>query len=53
MRTVCVEVEQKNTKQNNRAWLEGLLTIKEYQNFVEEGKLVVGGAFVVSPLANI
>ena len=42
MRTVCVEAEQKNTKQNNRSWLEGLLTVREYQNFLEEGKLVVG-----------
>ena len=41
MRTVCVEAEQKNTKQNNRTWLEGLLTVREYQNFLEEGKLVV------------
>ena len=46
MRTVCVEAEQKNAKQNNRSWLEGLLTIKEYQNFLEEGKLVVGVASV-------
>ena len=46
MRTVCVEVEQKNAKQNNRSWLEGLLTVREYQNFQEEGKLVVGVASV-------
>ena len=44
MRTVCVEAEQKNAKQNNR--LEGLLTVREYQNFLEEGKLVVGVGFV-------
>ena len=44
--TICVEVEQKNSKQNNRTWLEGLLTIREYQNFLEEGKLVVGVASV-------
>ena len=42
MRTVCVEAEQKNAKQNNRSLLEGLLTVREYQNFLEEGKLVVG-----------
>ena len=47
MRTVCVEAEQKNAKQNNRSWLEGLLTVREYQNFLEEGKLVVGVASVV------
>ena len=46
MRTVCVEAEQKNAKQNNRSWLEGLLTVREYQNFLEEGKLVVGIASV-------
>ena len=43
VRTVCVKVEQKNAKQNNRTWLEGLLTIREY---LEEGKLVVGVASV-------
>ena len=43
MRTVCVEAEQKNAKQNNRSWLEGLLTVREYQ---EQGKLVVGVASV-------
>ena len=42
VRTVCVEAEQKNAKQNNQTWLEGLLTVGEYQNFLEEGKLVVG-----------
>ena len=42
MRTVCVEAEQKNAKQNNWSWLEGLLTVREYQNFLEEDKLVVG-----------
>ena len=46
MRTVCVEAEQKNAKPNNRSWLEGLLTVREYQNFLEEGKLVVGVASV-------
>ena len=46
MRTVCVKAEQKNAKQNNQTWLGGLLTIREYQNFLEEGKLVVGGASV-------
>ena len=40
-RTVCVKAEQKNTKQNNRTWLERLLTVRECQNFLEEGKLVV------------
>ena len=51
MRTICVEAEQKNAKGNSRSWLEGLLTVREYQNFLEEGKLVVGVAsvaFVVS-----
>ena len=47
VRTVCVEAERKNAKQNNRSWLEGLLTVREYQNFLEEGKLVVGVASVV------
>ena len=41
-----IEVEQKNAKQN-RSWLEGLLTVREYQNFLEEGKLVVCVASVV------
>ena len=45
-RTVCVEAEQKDAKQNNRSWLEILLTVGEYQNFLEEGKLVVGVASV-------
>ena len=45
-RTVCVEAEQKNAKPNNRSWLEGLLTVGKYQNFLEEGKLVVGVASV-------
>ena len=35
-----------NAKQNNRSWLEGLLTVREYQIFLEEGKLVVGVASV-------
>ena len=46
MITVCVEAEQKDTKQNNWTWLERLLTVREYQNFLEEGKLAVGGASV-------
>ena len=46
MRTVCVEAEQKNAKQNNRTWLKRLLTTREYQNFLEEDNLDVGGAFV-------
>ena len=33
-------------QQNNRAWLEGLLTVRKYQNFLEEGKLVVSVASV-------
>ena len=50
MRTVCVEAEQKNAKRNNWSWLEGLLTVREYQNFLEEGKLVdvASVVFVVS-----
>ena len=44
VRTVCVEAEQKNAKQNDWTWLDGLLA-KEYQNFLEGGKLV-GGASV-------
>ena len=35
-----------NAKQNNWTWLEGLLTIRECQNFLEEDKLVVGVASV-------
>ena len=46
MRTVCVEAEQKIAKQNNLSWLKGLLTVREYQKFLEEGKLVVGVASV-------
>ena len=46
MRTVCVKAEQKNAKQNNRSWLEGLITFREYRNFLEEGELVVGVASV-------
>ena len=46
MRIVCVEAEQKSAKQNNQTWLEGLLTIREYQNYLEEGKLIVGVASV-------
>ena len=46
MRTVRVKAEQKNAKQNNQSWLEGLLTVREYQNFLEESKLVVGVASV-------
>ena len=29
VRTVCLKVEQNNPKQNNWAWLKGLLTIRE------------------------
>ena len=46
VRAVYVEAEQKNPKQNNRTWLEGLLTIREYQTFLEGGKLVAGVASV-------
>ena len=42
VRIVCVEAEQKNAKQNNRTWLEGLHTDREYQSFLDEDKLVVG-----------
>ena len=52
MRTVCVEAEQKNAKQNNRTWLEGLLTVREYQNFLEVGKLVVGVASVACVMSS-
>ena len=47
VRTVCVDAEQKNAKLNNQTWLNGLLTIGEHQNFLEEGKSIVGGASVV------
>ena len=43
---VCVDAEHKNAKLNNRTWLNGLLTIGEHQNFLEEGKFNVGGASV-------
>ena len=46
VRTVCVDAEQKNAKLNNWTWLNGLLTIGEHQNFLEEGKSIVGGASV-------
>ena len=38
------EVEQKIAKQNNWTWLNvhGLLIIREHQNFLEEGKFIVG-----------
>ena len=48
----CVEAEQKNDKQNNRIRLQGLLTIREYQNFMEEGKLIVGGASVACVMSH-
>ena len=38
-------------QQNNRSWLEGLLTIREYQSFLEEGKLVVGVVSVACVVA--
>ena len=46
VRTACVDAEQKNAKLNNWTWLNGLLTIGEHQNFLEEGKSIVGGASV-------
>ena len=46
VRTVCVDAEQKNAKLNNQTWLNGLLTIGEHQNVLEEGKFIVGGASV-------
>ena len=46
VRTVCVKVEQKNAKKKNWTWLEGLLTIRECQNFLEGGKLAVRVASV-------
>ena len=46
LETVCVDAEQKNAKLNNRTWLNGLLTIGEHQNFLEEDKSIVGGASV-------
>ena len=45
MRTVCVEAEQKNAEQENRLWLEGLLTVREYKNFLE-GQLAISVASV-------
>ena len=45
VRTICVDAEQKNAKLNNRTWLNGLLTIGEHQNFLED-KSIVGGASV-------
>ena len=41
MRTNCIEVEQKNAKQNIQTWLEGLLTIREYQNFWKKVSLLL------------
>ena len=46
VRNICVDAEQKNAKLNNRTWLNGLLTIREHQNFLEEGKFIVDGASV-------
>ena len=65
VRTVCVKVEQKNTKLKIRDGSNDCLSsemaqmIAYHQNFVDEEKLVGGGASVacivrsVSPLANI
>ena len=44
MRTACIKAEQKNSKQTNQTLRARLLTIREY---LEEGKLLVLGAFVV------
>ena len=42
IRTVCVvKAEQKIAEQNNQTWLKGWLTIKEYQNVLEKGLLLV------------
>ena len=41
VRTVCVDTEQKNTKLNNCTWLNELLTIGEYQSFLEGWFMVV------------
>ena len=41
MRTVCVDAERKNAKLKNWTLLEGLLTIREHRNFLEEGTLTV------------
>ena len=40
VRTVCAEAEQKNAKQNSQTWLERLLTIIEYQDFVCDASVV-------------
>ena len=50
MITVCVKEEQKNAKRNNQ--IKGLLTIREYQNFLEESKLVGGGASAACIVSN-
>ena len=47
VRTVGVDAEQKNAKLNNQTWLNELLTIGEHQNFLKEGKFILGGASVV------
>ena len=52
VRTVCVDAEQKNAKLNDRTWLNGLLTIGEHQNFLEEGKVIVGGASVACVMSH-
>ena len=46
MRTVCVDAEQRNAKLYNRTWLNGLVTIREHQHFLEEDKFIVGRASV-------
>ena len=46
MRTVCVKAEQNNAKLNNQTLLNGLVIIRGHENFLEEGKLIVGGASV-------
>ena len=47
--------EERQTKQMD---MHGLLTIREHQNFLEEGKFIDGGASVcsvrsVTPLSNL
>ena len=50
-----VEAEQKNAKfgvSKTMDMLKGLFTIREYQNFLEEGKLAVDGASVASTVSH-
>ena len=53
IRTVFViKAEQKIAEQNSQTWLEGLLIIKEYQNFLEAGMLVIGVACVACVISH-